>query len=138
MGRTLCFARVPYNKTVNELGRVLAPIRGEARIPAFGPLSKFGGGRTYIVDNAWGDKSRCTVECKEVWKSRVPWLAATFLLSFGSLRSHPKVDSTNSNPSQPFKVLAKIGISVHYGHVTCPRSLFQCYSLHFSFDFFLL
>ena len=35
--------------TVYERERVLAPLRGEARIPAFGPLSKFGGGRIYIV-----------------------------------------------------------------------------------------
>ena len=49
VGRTLGFARVPYNKIFYELGKVLDLLRVEARIPAFGPLSKFGGGRIYIV-----------------------------------------------------------------------------------------
>ena len=52
VGRTLGLARTPYSKIVCELRirrRVVPPVRGEARPPAFGPLSRFGGGRTYIV-----------------------------------------------------------------------------------------
>ena len=48
VGRTLGFARIPYNK--EGFGIVIhTSITRFARIPAFGPLSKFGGGRIYIV-----------------------------------------------------------------------------------------
>ena len=33
---------------VEKIRRVFPSVRGEARPPAFGPLSKFGGGRLYL------------------------------------------------------------------------------------------
>ena len=35
---------------VEKIRRVFPSVRGEARPPAFGPLSKFGGGRLYKFD----------------------------------------------------------------------------------------
>ena len=43
------FSRMILGKIlVEKIRRVFPSVRGEARPPAFGPLSKFGGGRLYL------------------------------------------------------------------------------------------
>ena len=45
------FSRMILGKIlVEKIRRVFPSVRGEARPPAFGPLSKFGGGRLYKFD----------------------------------------------------------------------------------------
>ena len=46
------FSRMILGKIlVEKIRRLFPSVRGEARPPAFGPLSKFGGGRLYL--DAW-------------------------------------------------------------------------------------